>query len=103
MQPMKNTMELRRFLSKYYSIKKDYVIQDKNKFYDIITCVKNGGEELSEQELMFGKTNLEQKTPAFKNYLLLLKQKNEQILLKHSNKKTLNVLQIIENTLNLFK
>ncbi len=103
LQPMKNIIELREYLIKNYIIEKDYVLQDKNKFYNILTCTKGKSENITQQEIMFGKTNLKLLSNDFKNYLLSLKQKNEQILLKHSNEQTLNVLQNIENALNLFK
>lgn len=102
LQPMKNTVELRKFLMQNYDICKDFVFQEKNKFYNILIC-KKGNCTYTNNELLFGKTNLEEKTQDFKNYLMDLKSKNQLILDKHYNKETLNILQNIENVLNLFK
>lgn len=63
LQPMKNVEELRVFLQKRYSFEKDFIIFDK-KFYNILVLVK-GVDCLSHDEILFGRTNLKEKSEDF--------------------------------------
>lgn len=68
LQPMKNADKLRKVLVGLgYKIIKDFTFQD-GKFYDLIVCEK-GEDKLSDEEILFGRTNLIEKPQAFKDKL----------------------------------
>ena len=65
---MKNADKLRKVLVGLgYKIIKDFTFQD-GKFYDLIVCDK-GEDKLSDEEILFGRTNLIEKPQAFKDKL----------------------------------
>lgn len=65
LQPMKNCDKVRKALiSLGYKIEKDFVFFAEEKFYDLIVCTV-GKDELSADEIEFGRTNLIQKNEAF--------------------------------------
>lgn len=71
LQPMKGTVVLREFLSKNYKIEIDFLFYDKGKYYNLIVAKKSENlEELTNLELLFGKTNLERLTADFCKFIL---------------------------------
>lgn len=65
LQPMKNTEKVREnLIKKGYKLEKDYTFKDRKKFYDLIFARK-GDDFLTQEELYFGRTNLQQKPLAF--------------------------------------
>ena len=79
LQPMRNQRDVRIWLSKQYEIVSDRLFFD-GKFYDLIVAKLNGGCNLTEQELTFGKTNLEKPSPDFVAYIEKEQAKYKQIL-----------------------
>ena len=71
-QPVQNAVQLRTYLQDNgYSIKKDFLICDKTKFYNTIYVSFCGKpEKLSYNEIEFGVDNLSNPTDDFKKYLL---------------------------------
>ena len=69
LQPMRNQRDVRQYLSQHYEIVTDVKFHD-YKFYDLIVAEKcSHPVKLTEQELEFGKTNLESPSQDFKDYL----------------------------------
>lgn len=69
LQPMRNAREVREKLSAFYDITSDEKIYD-GKFYDVITAVKRGGGcKLTEAELEFGRSNVNNPSADFVAYL----------------------------------
>ena len=67
LQPMKNADKVRKsLLSLGYRIIKDYVFKD-GKYYFLIVA-ERGEDEYTEDELFFGRDNLNGKCPAFEEY-----------------------------------
>ncbi len=65
LQPMKNTEKVRVCLiEKGYKILKDYTFSADKKYYDVILCEK-GEDFLTEDERLFGRTNILLKPIAF--------------------------------------
>lgn len=65
LQPMKNTEKVRVCLiEKGYKILKDYTFFADKKYYDVILCEK-GEDSLTEDERLFGRTNILLKPVAF--------------------------------------
>ena len=63
--PQKNSDKVRKFLILFgYKILKDFTFKDKNKFYDAIVA-EEGVDEYSEEELLFGRDNLNAHGEAF--------------------------------------
>lgn len=80
LQPMRNQRDVRIWLTNGYEIVSDQVFFD-GKFYDLIVAERNvGGCKLSEEEITFGKTNLEKASPDFVAYLQKEQAKYQQIL-----------------------
>ncbi len=74
LQPMKNVDKVRKtIVDMGYKILKDYVFYDK-KFYDLIVA-KKGKDKLTEREIVFGRTNVNEKGEAF---LARIKKRLEQ-------------------------
>ena len=70
LQPMKNCDKTRRFaLSAGYRTVKDYVFYSDGKYYNLIV-LKKGEDSLSEEEIEFGRTNLENPSEDFKKMLI---------------------------------
>lgn len=64
LQPMKNVDKLRVYLTENgYKIITDYVFKD-GKFYDLIVC-ERGKDNLTQNEITFGRTNLIERGSAF--------------------------------------
>ena len=69
LQPMRNQTDLRRYLTQNYEILTDEKFHD-YKFYDVIVaCRSYEPTVLTERELEFGKSNLEQPSQDFLDYL----------------------------------
>lgn len=64
LQPMHNTDKLRVFLvGDGYKVIKDYTFRD-GKYYDLITA-ERGEDSLTDDEIMFGRTNVRERPVAF--------------------------------------
>lgn len=69
-QPVQNGIELREYLIRHrYKIVSDYVIEDKCKFYNIISVCGKGFNFYSSREKLFGRDNLKSCNQDFLNYL----------------------------------
>lgn len=69
LQPMRNARDVREKLSACYDVTSDEKIWD-GKFYDVITAVKReGGCKLTEAELEFGRSNVNNPSADFVAYL----------------------------------
>ncbi len=67
--PQKNTDKVRKFLVLFgYKILKDFTFKDKGKFYDAIVA-EEGIDDYSEEELLFGRDNLNSHGEAFEEKL----------------------------------
>ena len=65
LQPMKNSEKVRENLVKLgFRIERDYTFIADEKFYDLILAIK-GKDCLTEDEILFGRTNLKEKPSAF--------------------------------------
>lgn len=80
LQPMKNLPEVRTFAAARYKIQTDKIVFDK-KFYNIIVLTR-GRDSLTEEELLFGRTNLAERSDDFKKYISQEKQKTLGLLAK---------------------
>ena len=82
LQPQTNVIELRQFLtSSMFEIQQDVIAKEGKMFYNIIVVSRaNKHFELTREELLFGKTNLKEKSKDFICYLNYEKNKCEQIL-----------------------
>lgn len=74
LQPMKNFDKPRRWLvENHYKIEKDYLFYVKDKFYFLIVAKYGGdsftGEILTEEEMLFGKTNVRDRGADFKRFV----------------------------------
>lgn len=67
LQPMRDTISVRRYLSNFYRIVTDKVVQDR-KFYDIM-YLEEGKDTLTRDEETFGRTNLAENSQDFCQYL----------------------------------
>lgn len=75
LQPMSKVEKLREQLSQHYEFVVDEVIFDNGKFYNCLK-LKKGKDNLTSEEILFGRTNLIEKSGDFKNYL---RTKKEQL------------------------
>lgn len=88
LQPMHNQYQLREYLQKQYNIVLDYKLLDK-KYYDIIVAQLRKGSQidctpLTEEQLIFGKTNLTNPTEDFCLYVKTEIAKCKEILANNS-------------------
>ncbi len=80
LQPMKNVDKLRGFLlKKGYKLEKDFIFKAENKFYNLIVALL-GQDSLTEEEIVYGRDNLENPTKDFLEFLLNKINKNKEIL-----------------------
>lgn len=81
LQPMKNADKLRIYLAaRGFFIEIDKKVFSGGKYYDIIKVdTNNGSEVLSDFDIMFGKTNIEEKGQVFCGFLINEKQRLEKI------------------------
>ncbi len=88
-QTNKNPHELRRYMQKIgYKIRKEEVVLDKH-YYVIIKYIK-GKDTLTEEEILFGKSNN-------LNYFTYLKDKYQLLYQKSQNEVYLNYLNLLNN------
>lgn len=82
LQPMRNTPELRIFLTQNgMSIIKDFTVFDRGKFYSII-AIRQGEDTLTENERFFGRTDLKNPSEDFLCYLSFQENKLFKLLQK---------------------
>lgn len=75
LQPMKNVDKVRVEVVKLgYRIDKDFVFKTDGKFYDMLV-LSLGEDSLTEEEILFGRTNIYEKSPAFLERLAVEKKK----------------------------
>lgn len=80
LQPMKNVDKLRVFLMQNsYILEKDFIFKAEDKFYNLLIASK-GTEVLTEQEITYGKDNLQNPSTDFLEYLQIQIAKNQTIL-----------------------
>lgn len=101
LQPQKNAKELRQFLQKNkFLIMEDVLVKEGKMFYNIIVAERGDKEQnLTEMEMLFGKTNLEKPSVDFFDFINYEKQKCEIILKKKkvtSIEKKLSMLNKID-------
>ena len=76
-QPMKNTRKVRELLlEKGYCIQKDFVFYVGRKYYDLIVAT-TGRDKYLEEELDFGRTNLQEKS---KDFIRRLTEEKDKLL-----------------------
>lgn len=81
LQPMSKIEFLRSKLIEYYEIIEDEILYDCGKFYNIIKA-KLGKDTLTDLEMKFGKTNLKNLTPEFRQYIKKIKRVANEIKTK---------------------
>ncbi|MBQ3047553.1 MAG: SAM-dependent methyltransferase [Clostridia bacterium] len=89
LQPQKNAIDLRIFLTKNgYRIKKDVMVKDGKIFYNVLHVVSNTSkpQKLTKRQLMFGLTNLKRPNKYFYEYLNFKKDQYMQILTNANSK-----------------
>lgn len=71
LQPQRNVVDLRKYLiENNYNIQEDVMVKDGKIFYNILKVVKSQTKQnLTNQEILFGKTNLQENNECFKEYL----------------------------------
>ena len=80
LQPQHNEYDLKEYLSQNgYDIIKDYIIKQKDKFYNIIVC-KKGIRQYEVYELYFGKENFKLNTTDFREYLNFELDKTKKLI-----------------------
>ncbi len=78
-QPMRNAPELRRFLAESgFRIVSDRIVRERMRFYPVI-CAEEGGERLSEEQMLLGKTGLVSPDADFAAYLAAEERKLRQL------------------------
>ena len=69
LQPMKNAEKVRKaIVDLQYKIEKDYLFYVKDKYY-ILILVKRGQDSLTEDEIEFGRTNINEPSQDFLRYI----------------------------------
>ena len=88
-QPPQHAVELREYLNeKHFEILKDFIVKDRNKFYNTILARKsNTRQKLSQRDLKFGLTNFDHKSADFRLYIMDRIEKNRQTLSSHHSPK----------------
>ncbi len=95
LQPMKNIDSLREFLVRNgYKIKSDEIIFD-GKYYNIIVT-DIGFDTLSEDEIVFGRTNLQNLSEDFMSYLENELDKTKEIIIKATGKRKAELYDYIK-------
>ncbi len=69
LSPQRSVAQVREYLCESYVTVKDFILYDK-KFYNLMLLQRGKGEKLNKMEILFGKTNLQEFSQDFKNYLL---------------------------------
>lgn len=80
LQPMKNADKLRVYLQKRrFFIETDKKVSSGGRYYDIINVDTKEGEALTENDIIYGKSNLIEKDKVFLDYLQKERRKLERI------------------------
>ena len=95
LQPMSKIERLRSKLTEYYEIVEDEVLCDCGKYYNIIKA-KRGIDNLTELETKFGKTNLQNLSTEFKEYLSKIKRVAKEIKTKQYEDLLLQIEKVEE-------
>lgn len=99
LQPMRNQRDVREYLTQRYEILTDVKFRD-GKFYDVIVAKQSDSQrELTELELVFGKTNLQQPSQDFVDYLQLELTKLNAILQSTADVEVTYRRDLVEQTL----
>lgn len=99
LQPMRNVADVRKTLCKNYKIQKDFKFYD-GKFYDLIVAeLCKNGDELSERELAWGRTNLENPSQDYIDFLKKEQQKLAKIRLTCGDADVIKRLESVEEAL----
>lgn len=83
LQPMRNLPDVRKHVIKNYRIVSDRIMQD-GKFYNIL-YLERGSDNLTADQILFGKTNLTEKSDDFKQYIALEITKTKLLLEKKAD------------------
>lgn len=106
LQPQKNVLELRNFLTaNNYQIKKDVMVKDGKIFYNIISAQKREQikQHLTKRQLYFGLTNTKKPNEDFVDYLNFKFNQYNQILSNAKSKDIQKKLNLIKRELNIIK
>lgn len=100
LQPQRNVVDLRKYLlENNYNIQKDIMVKDGKIFYNVLKVIKSNTKQiLTNQEFLFGKTNLETDNIYFNEYLTYELEKLESY-----NKKTEEVKTKIKEIKKILK
>lgn len=81
-QPQNNAIQVREFLNSFnLPIELDFIIEEKNKFYNIIKInLERKFKKLTKNEIMFGKSNFKNNNQDFVKYLIYEQQKSLEII-----------------------
>ena len=100
LQPQRNVVDLRKYLQdNFFEIEKDVMTKDGRIFYNILKVKKVKTKQLLKQEeILFGKTNIERKSDIFKEYLLFELEKLIKITKKTQevNEKILQIKEVLK-------
>lgn len=100
LQPQRNEIDVKKFLiDNKFTIVYDIIVEDKEKFYNIIKAKKLATKSLfTEFDLLFGKQNFENKSKDFINYLVYLSCKYETLLTKLTEQDKIDQInKLLEN------
>ena len=101
LQPMRNQRDVREYVTKQYEIVTDVKFFD-GKFYDVIVAVQSDTPSaLTELELEFGKSNIQEPSTDFVSYLKLELTKLNSILEGTSDVDVQAKRNLVEQTLKL--
>ena len=96
LQPMSKVDKLRKELSNYYTFVEDKILYDCGKFYNVMKLTK-GKDNLTDLEIIFGRTNLELLHKDFKDYLTKLKTRIDNIKTEEYEKLKSQIEKVEEN------
>ena len=82
LQPMKNLPDVRKYVAGRYRIISDRIIKD-GKFYNIIALEK-GSDTLTEDEILFGRSNLKEPDDDFRQYIAAETAKTKKLLAENA-------------------
>lgn len=68
LQPMKNADYLREYICKDYCLIKDYIFYEGKHYYNLLS-LRRGGEKLSQMQIKYGKTNLQERSKDFLRFI----------------------------------
>ena len=102
LQPQRNVVELRKFLqNNNFLIKEDFLVKDGKIYYNVLKVERTKKtNKLTENEILFGKTNLVCYNPDFESYIQFEIEKNEEIL---KNKPLPEIIEKLEKLNSVYK